>query len=113
MRKRAPVHPFDVALGLVWLTIIFIGILYLLTRERQVAVPVLPASPIEFDEKLQALSNLQGGAVIPAEDERLRTLRELADSTVSDDRASVYPGSESDASMSDKLRTLEALRVAR
>lgn len=112
MKKRAAVHPFDVALGLVWLTIIFVGILYLITRTAPGTATVSPA-PIERSDRMDVLRTLQSDSSVPSEDERLRIVSQLSGTSESDDRASVYPGSEPEITLDEKLKTLESLRTAR
>ncbi len=112
MRKRAPVHSFDVALGLVWLVIIFCGLLYLLKWDAGVQ-PAMTETDPSFDDRIQVLGTLDGGIDVPPESERLRILAELENTSITDDRASVYPGSEPEISLEDRLQTLQALRTAR
>lgn len=112
MRKRAAVHSYDIALGLVWLVIIFCGLLYLLRWDRAQAPEVVENDPT-FEQRMDVLDGLSSEASVPDEADRLRVLAELNRSTETDDRSSVYPGSHADASVEDKLEMLQALRTAR
>ena len=114
MKKRDVAHPFDIALGLVWLTIIFVGLVYLLSRAPSSVSRDAAVGPAGFDQKLGTLGELRAeNAPTPGEAERLRVMAELSQTEASDDRASVYVGHAAQVSMEEKLDMLQALRNAR
>ena len=112
MKKRAAVHSFDVALGLVWLTIIFTGLLFLLTRDAAPVTQTDPTLAPEFSDRMRVLESLSGGnGASVSEAEKLQLVSALQKTSIADDRASVQD--EDQLSQEQKLQVLESLRVAR